>query len=172
MRKWLAIGVVVLGAALLVAGVEFWQLQSRSLPPASPISVPTANVPEPLERLPLPRLQPTTASPDRRERMRRLGIITGGPCIDVGDVVEHLATGTYSFNKPDSAYVDIPIHIALALKTTSNQDVGPWLNGLPGQVTERSGRFAQSLEATLHGDDMLIDPVHSGARRYDRCRTS
>ena len=139
-------------------------------PAASPISVPTqeANVPEELpQQQPAPEPATVTAPPaplDCRAKMLMLGVISNGPCVDVSDIVEHLATGTYSFNKPDSAYVDVPFHIALALKTTSKQDVSQVLEGLPGQVTERTGKFAQSLEAQLHGDDMLVDPAGMLAR--------
>jgi hypothetical protein len=104
------------------------------------------------------------ADADCKERMRKLGVISNGPCVDVSDIVEKLATGTYAFNKPDSAYVDTPFHIGLVLKTSPKQRAVPLLQGLPGQIAEREGKFAQSLEATLHGNDLTVDPEGAQAR--------
>src|SRR5437016_2763074 len=38
-----------------------------------------------------------------RDRMRKLGVVSNGPCIDVGAIVDDLAVGTYLFNKPATA---------------------------------------------------------------------
>jgi hypothetical protein len=101
---------------------------------------------------------------DCRKRMLKLGVASTGPCVDVSEIVENLASGQYLFNKPDTAYVDTPFHITLVLKTSPKQDVMPLLSGMPGQVAQREGKFAQSVEATLHGDDLTIDPSGSQAR--------
>jgi hypothetical protein len=96
--------------------------------------------------------------------MRKLGVVITGPCVDVSEIVKNLATGTYVFNKPDSAYIDTPFHITLVLKTSAEQVVDPLLHGMPGQVVEREGKFAQSLEATLRGDDLVVDPAGAQSR--------
>ena len=85
--------------------------------------------------------------------MRTLGVVTSGPCIDVGDIVDELATGTYVFNKPAMAFLGTPLKLVLVLKTSEAQDVSSNFKGLPGVVTEREGKFAQTLEATLRGAD-------------------
>jgi len=91
--------------------------------------------------------------------MRTLGVVTsGGPCIDVGDIVNELATGTYVFNKPATAFLGAPLKLVLVLKTSETQDVSSSFRGLPGVVTEREGKFAQTLEATLRGADLKIEP--------------
>lgn len=94
-----------------------------------------------------------------REKMRKLGVVSSGPCIDVGSIVDDLAIGTYVFNKPRIAYVGEPFRLLLALKTTPEQDVKQSFVGLAGDVTERDGKFAQSLESSLRGDDLKIEPA-------------
>jgi hypothetical protein len=102
---------------------------------------------------------PTLEEAKCRAKLRKLGIIIShGPCVDVSDIVDDLETGTYLFNKPGNTHVDVPFHLALVLKTTPKQDVAPLLEGFSGQVTERTGKFAQSLEASLRGDDMVVEP--------------
>src|ERR1700726_1617886 len=140
-----------------------------------PVSAPAARLPPPTAhpRYPNPTKDPDVQGPfkpkpadqsdaDCRDKMHKLGVVSTGPCVDVSEIVQNLASGTYVFNKPDSAYVDTPFHIILVLKTSPTQDVAPLLSGMPGQVAQREGKFAQSLEATLHGDDLMIDP--SGAQ--------
>jgi hypothetical protein len=93
-----------------------------------------------------------------RDRMRRLGVVSAGPCIEVGAIVENLRVGTYAFNKPALAFVGEPFRLRLALKTADKQDIKESFAGLAGVVTEREGKFAQSVEATLRGDDLNIEP--------------
>jgi hypothetical protein len=94
-----------------------------------------------------------------RERMRKLGVVNTAQCMDIGAIVNDLATGTYVFNKPKTAYVGKSFRLLLALKTSTEQDVNPSFAGLVGAVTEREGKFAQSLEASLRGDDLKIEPA-------------
>jgi len=93
-----------------------------------------------------------------RARMKSLGVVTSGPCIDVSDIVENLRTGEYSFNDPKKAYMGESFRIRLVLKTADQQSVQDKFKGLPGDVVTKEARFAQSLEATLTGDDFEIDP--------------
>jgi hypothetical protein len=97
-----------------------------------------------------------------RDRMRELGIvITSGPCTDVSDIVDHLAKGTYSFNKPTTAYVGESFTLRLILRTADfqDQDIARSFTGLPGEVKQQPGQFAQSVEATLVGDDFEVKPA-------------
>ena len=106
----------------------------------------------------------TEGSTRCRERMRQRGVVLGekDPCVDISEVVKQLAMGTYVFNKPNKAYVGLPFNIALALKTSPEQNVDT--SGSPGIVTERRARFSQSLEASLRGDDMTVKPEGGQAR--------
>jgi len=106
-----------------------------------------------------------TSEIECRERLRQLGvIITAGPCTDVSDIVDHLAKGTYSFNNPETAYVGERFTLRLVLKTAELQDVRPSLTGLEGKITEKPGQFAQSVEATLLGEDFEIKPAGAQLR--------
>jgi len=151
-------------------------------PPAPPVALPTPPPPLPAPPIASPTPPPPTPSPSLaspapppprdnvvpvladadaacRARMRTLGVVTsGGPCIDVGDIVNELATGTYVFNKPATAFLGAPLKLVLVLKTSETQDVSSSFRGLPGVVTEREGKFAQTLEATLRGADLKIEP--------------
>jgi hypothetical protein len=98
---------------------------------------------------------------DCRDRLRQLGIVvTTGPCTDISEIVDHLAKGTYSFNKPVTANMGEPFPLRLILQTADSQeqDVSRSFGGLPGTVQQRTGTFAQSVEATLTGEDFEIDP--------------
>jgi hypothetical protein len=100
-----------------------------------------------------------------RERMKKLGVVNDGPCIDVGGIVRDLAEGDYSFNKPKTAYVGDPFTIRLLLKTSDNQVVQDTFKDLPGEVTPPvRAKIAQSLEATLRGHDFVVDPPGPLAR--------
>lgn len=99
-----------------------------------------------------------------REKMRHLGVVSAGPCIDVSGIVENLARGKYLFNKPKTAYVGESFRVLLALQTASGQDARALFSATAGEVTEREGRFAQSLEATLGGDDVKVEPSGPQAR--------
>ncbi|UZE50420.1 hypothetical protein ONR75_06890 [Rhodopseudomonas sp. P2A-2r] len=57
-----------------------------------------------------------------REKMRHLGVVSAGPCIDVSGIVENLAHGKYLFNKPKTAYVGESFRVLLALQTAPGQD--------------------------------------------------
>lgn len=94
-----------------------------------------------------------------RNQMLRLGVVSSGPCVDVGDIVSNLEVGKYIFNKPETAFVGDPFRLILVLKTSEAQDVLLHFDGVPGAVTERSGKFAQSIEATLRGSDLEIKPA-------------
>jgi hypothetical protein len=92
----------------------------------------------------------------------QLGIVIAtGPCIDVGEIVDHLAKGSYSFNKPDFANVGEQFPLRLILKTADSQAeaVAKSFGSVPGKVETREGNFAQSVEATLTGDDFEINPT-------------
>jgi len=159
---------LAIAAGLICAAFIFGMfLQSGvHLSPPRPIPVPP---PADVNHSPYSTVAPASdATPEKqpdadcREKTRKLGVVSNDLCVDLGEIVQNLASGTYVFNKPEGAYVDTPFHITLVLKTSPKQDVGPLLSGMPGQVTQREGKFAQSLEATLHGDDLMIDP--SGAQ--------
>lgn len=123
------------------------------------------------DKLPEPRI-PTAdelAAADRkcRDRMREFGIvIPSGPCTDVGDVVDNLATGKYHFNKPDSVMLGEPFRLRLFMQTAEVQPIN--FDGLPGTVVVRPGKLAQSVEATLSGDDFEITPAGPQARTATR----
>jgi hypothetical protein len=96
-----------------------------------------------------------------REKLRSRGIylIAGNPCIDIDLIIKNLAEGTYSFNKPDSAYVEEPFRVILTLTTAPDQDVSAVFLGTEGKVTTKQGQFAQHLEARLRGGiDFKVDP--------------
>jgi hypothetical protein len=101
-----------------------------------------------------------------RERMRQRGVVLGerDPCVDISEVVKQLAIGTYVFNKPNKAYVGLPFNIALALKTSPEQNVELTISGSPGVITERRARFSQSVEASLSGEDMTVKPEGGQSR--------
>ena len=95
-----------------------------------------------------------------------LGIVTtdtSAPCIELGDVVANLKRGTFQFNKPNTAILEEAFPLRLVLLTGEGQSGD--FKGLPGQVETRSDRpFAQSVEATLTGDDFEISPPGAQAR--------
>jgi hypothetical protein len=128
------------------------------------LGVPALDDPASLASRPNASAPSTGASasvPDDREcrdRMKKLGIVSNGPCIDVSDIVENLSQGDYKFNDPKKAYVGEPFTIRLVLKTSDQQDVQVRFAGTPGDVVTKSGKFAQSLEATLHGEDFDVKP--------------
>jgi hypothetical protein len=102
-----------------------------------------------------------------RDRMREFGVvIPSGPCTDVGDVVDNLATGKYHFNKPDSAILGEPFPLRLFMQTAEVQPIN--FDGLPGTVVVRPGKLAQSVEATLSGDDFEITPAGPQPRTATR----
>ena len=94
-----------------------------------------------------------------RERMKKLGVVSSGPCIDVSEIVNDLAKGDYSFNDPKTGYVDEPITIHLVLKTAENQDVKRPDGGIKG----RHGHKVWKIRAVARG--------HSAWRRF-RCRST
>jgi hypothetical protein len=100
--------------------------------------------------------------------MRKLGVVSAGPCFDVSAIVNDLAEGTYSFNKPKVAFVGERFRMLLALKTAAQQELKQLFVGLAGDVTERSGKIAQSLEASLKADDLKVEPLgFTASYRYD-----
>ena len=81
------------------------------------------------------------AEKDCRERLRAKGVylLVDQPCVDLDDVVKNLATGTYRFNKPESAYVEEPFRVVLALPTATGQDVSRVFSGTPGHSRGANG---------------------------------
>ena len=74
-------------------------------------------------------------------------------------MIKNLATGIYRFNKPESAYVEEPFRIVLALATAEGQNVSGLFSGTPGNVEERRAPFARYLQATLRGGpDFTVVP--------------
>jgi hypothetical protein len=112
-----------------------------------------------------PVVSSTRPAPDAqaacRDRLLHKGIFVGAndPCVDIDDLLGKLALGTYTFNKPESAYVDEPFQLVLTLATVPGQDVTPAFQGTEGERVERSARFAQLVEASVDGGvDFKIDP--------------
>jgi hypothetical protein len=104
-----------------------------------------------------------------RKRLRQLGVvIVTGPCTDVSEIVDNLAKGSYSFNKPSTANVGDRFPLRLILKTADSQDTASSFVGLPGMVEQHAGSFAQSVEASLTGDDFEISPTGPQARTATR----
>jgi hypothetical protein len=100
------------------------------------------------------------AESECRDKLRARGIIIQStPCVDIDSVIDNLKTGTYAFNKPTYAYVDHSIRIVLVLRTEQNQEIDNSFQQTEGTVEKREARFAQFVEATLHGTDFKIDPV-------------
>jgi hypothetical protein len=101
-----------------------------------------------------------------REHNAALGIIAaspGTPCVELGDVVAKLKHGTFKFNKPATAILEEAFPMRLVLLTAEGQTAN--FDGMHGQVVTRDDRpFAQSIEATLTGDDFEISPSGAQAR--------
>jgi Effector-associated domain 1 len=97
-----------------------------------------------------------------REKLLAKGVylMADQPGVDLDDVVKNLATGTYRFNKPESAYVEEPFRVVLALPTAPRQDVSRAFSGAPGKIEEREAPVARYLQATLRGglDFRVIPP--------------
>jgi hypothetical protein len=89
--------------------------------------------------------------------MRRLGVVTGS-CVDLGAIIKQLEVGTYKFNKPERAFLGESFKFVMVLATAPDQDVDDAFKGVNGALAEQRGRFAQSVEATLRGDDLKIEP--------------
>ncbi|MGY4399329.1 hypothetical protein [Bradyrhizobium sp. USDA 3315] len=104
-----------------------------------------------------------------RQNNRALGVVAtpNAPCIELEDIVAKLKRGTYKFNKPGSAALNEVFTMRLALLTADGQTAS--FDALPGTVTTRSDKhFAQSIEATLSGDDFEITPPGPQARTATR----
>lgn len=95
-----------------------------------------------------------------RQHMLTLGVVLAAtdPCVDLDTLIKNLQVGTYSFNQPPSAYVEEPFTVVLTLETAAGQDVSKAFQGTPGARKTEQGKWAQHLEATLHGLDFKIDP--------------
>lgn len=93
--------------------------------------------------------------------MLTLGVVLAAtdPCVELDTIIKNLQVGTYNFNQPPSAYVEEPFTIVLTLQTATGQDVSNSFRGTVGDVKSEQGKWAQHLEATLHGLDFKIDPV-------------
>jgi hypothetical protein len=90
--------------------------------------------------------------------MRRLGVVNTGSCVDLGAIIKQLEVGTYKFNKPERAFLGESFKFVMVLATAPDQDVDDAFKGVSGALAEQRGRFAQSVEATLRGDDLKIEP--------------
>jgi hypothetical protein len=99
-----------------------------------------------------------------RQRMMRRGIVLGNAtCTDLDDIVRNLATGTYSFNRPKTLKLGEEFSLRLILQTNEGQNSN--FDGAPGSIERVDNRpFAQSLEATLTGQDFGISPGGPQAR--------
>ncbi|WP_316216269.1 hypothetical protein [Bradyrhizobium sp. SZCCHNR3003] len=95
---------------------------------------------------------------DCRQRMMRRGVVVGnGPCTDLDEIVRNLATGTYSFNRPKMVILGEDFVLRLILQTQESQTIN--FDGAPGSIRRVEHRpFAQSVEATLSGQDFEIFP--------------
>ena len=95
---------------------------------------------------------------DCRQRMMRRGVVVGnGPCTDLDEIVRNLATGTYSFNRPRMVTLGEDFVLRLILQTQESQTIN--FDGAPGSILRIENRpFAQSVEATLSGQDFEISP--------------
>jgi hypothetical protein len=88
---------------------------------------------------------------------------TNRRCTDLDDVVRNLATGTYFFNHPKLVKVGEEFLLRLILQT--QEDQASDFDGAPGPIESKEKRpFAQSLEATLSGQDFEISPSGPQAR--------
>jgi hypothetical protein len=102
-----------------------------------------------------------------REKLLSKGVYVkvGDPCIDLDELINKLATGIYQFNKPESAYVEEPFRIVLALATAEGQDISIAFSGAEGAIVQRPAPVAQHLEATLRGGaDFKVDPPDAQQR--------
>jgi hypothetical protein len=101
---------------------------------------------------------------DCRQRLMRRGVVVGnGPCTDLDEIVRNLATGTYSFNWPKIVNLGDEFTLRLILQTDERQAAS--FAGVSGAITRVEERpFAQSVEATLSGEDLGIYPNGPQAR--------
>jgi hypothetical protein len=134
--------------------IQMMRLRKSQLHDGTPLLTPINEV------LPKPKV---TKDPEAacREKLRSRGIylVEGNPCIDIDLIIKNLVTGTYRFNKPDSAYVDEAFRVVLALTTAQDQDVSKLFADTEGKVTSKEGKFAQHLEAKIRGGmDFKVDP--------------
>jgi len=89
----------------------------------------------------------------RRLQAQR-GIILGPkePCENIENIVNDLATGTYRFNKPQSAFVYESVKVVLSLATTpvdlSHLEI---FRNTKGEIAEKKAQYAQHIEAILRG---------------------
>ena len=92
--------------------------------------------------------------------MLTLGVVLAAtdPCVDLDTLIKNLQVGTYYFNQPPSAYVGQPFTVVLTLQTAAGQDISGSFQDTAGDVKSDPGKWAQHLEATLHGLDFQIDP--------------
>jgi len=99
-----------------------------------------------------------------RQRMTRRGVVLGGAsCTDLDEIVRNLATGTYSFNRPRTATLGEEFVLRLILQTKPGQPAN--FEGVVGPIQRVENKpFAQSIEATLSGQDFDISPNTAQAR--------
>ena len=155
--------VVVIGAfvALLVAGAAgsfFWGFSkgpvvSSSSGPALPSSGGVATIGGDVKKstittAPRPADERVRGCHERL-RVRGVHLLADQPCVDLFDVIADLAKGKYYFNKPQSAYVEEPFRVVLALPTADGQDMSRVFRGAPGPVEEREAHIAQYLLASI-----------------------
>jgi hypothetical protein len=145
--------------------------------PSSPVHAPAPNAtvatayPPSVARTSAPRTSapvasaPTAAKKDDadascRQHMLTLGVVLAAtdPCVELDTLIKNLQVGTYSFNQPPSAYVEEPFIVVLTLQTAAGQDVSNYFQSTAGERKSEPGKWAQNLEAKLHGLDFKIDP--------------
>jgi hypothetical protein len=101
------------------------------------------------------------AAAECRRVLRSRGVLVGenSPCILVDDVMRNLPSAMYQFNKPEVAYVDEPFRVVMVLPTAPDQDIASFFKSTEGDVVKKKARYAQYMEATLHGDvDLKVSP--------------
>lgn len=74
-------------------------------------------------------------------------------------LISGLRRGEYIFNKPDRAFVGVPFRIVLILKTVpEDQDASGEYAKTLGELQSVKASYGRSMEATLRGLDLTIDP--------------
>jgi hypothetical protein len=85
------------------------------------------------------------------EKLRKRGVILqSGPCVDIGDVLSNLSTGTYTFKKPEFGWVSESFPFVLILKTDPAQNIEAAIESVPGVKEQKRGPIC-----AIHGSDNL-----------------
>lgn len=97
------------------------------------------------------------------EKVARVGVFKE-LCVDLSLILDRLEAGRYFFNKPERAYVGDSFELRLILTTSDKQHAQPAFLGIVGPVIEKEGKFGQSMEATLRGQDLKAEPAGPQSR--------